>query len=257
MATQSDSAKFADLTKQSMLDQAKFFLREFVFEVSSSEDGFEGVLKLCEEFAGFSPSKTTDTNEELEEHTFHLFLERRGETKTVKEVRDAMKEIDLDSNLKISFIELCLFRFKKTIAELFAPKTVDPRLLAELNEAIALFEEVMRARQEEEDTMAALAKEAEGSGVKAMKAKMQLESMRVRSQTGQNIAEVRAAFKKRQAEKKMKNAPANGPTEEERMAQLALENAAVEKKQKEAQEAEAFARAESKRKLKERAEKFS
>lgn len=40
-----------------------------------------------------------------------------------------------------------------------------------------------------------------GSGVKAMKAKAELEQMRVRSQTGANMAEVRAAWKTRKAKK--------------------------------------------------------
>lgn len=253
----SDMQKFAELTAQSMLEQAKFFLREFVFEVSSTEEGFEGVLNLCEEFAKFTDSKDTSTSNELEEHMFHLFLERRGETKTVKDVRDSMRLIDLDANMKISFIEYCLFKFEKTVAQLFAPKTVDPRLLAELNEAIAMFEEVMRARKEEEDQIASLSKEAEaGSGVKAMKAKMQLEAMRVRSQTGQNIAEVRAAFKKRRAEKKMKNAPTHGPTEEERQAEIKKNEEGVEAKKvadKEQKEMEAAA---SKLRLQERAAAF-
>jgi len=249
-----DLAKFAKITEMSMIDQAKHFLKEFVFEISATEEGFEGVLKLCEEFAGFTEDKDPNSNKELEEHTFHLFLERRGETKTVKEVRDAIREIDVDANMKISFIEFCLFKYEKTVAELLAPKIADAKLLAELNEAIALYEEVMRARKEEEDTMQELSQLSVGSGVKAMKAKMQLESMRVRSQTGQNIAEVRAAFKKRRAQKAV--GLATGPSEEERDAALKKNEDEVAAKKQAEEEAKSKAAAESKQRLKDRSAAF-
>ena len=48
---------------------------------------------------------------ELDEVKFHLFLEKRGETQTIVEVRDKMRTIDLDSNLQISFMEYCLFKY--------------------------------------------------------------------------------------------------------------------------------------------------
>jgi hypothetical protein len=42
-----------------------------------------------------------------------------------------------------------------------------------------------------------------GTGVKAMKAKAELEQMRVRSQTGANMAEIRAGWKTRKAKKEL------------------------------------------------------
>lgn len=120
----------------------------------------------------------------------------------------------------------------------------------------------MAKRKEDDDKMKELEKASQGTGVKAMKAKAELEQMRVRSQTGQNMAEVRAAFKKkfvqcvskmalhhlvisRQAQRNLAKAD---PLEEE-MKRVELE------KKKRADE-EAMKRKESQRRLKEKAAAF-
>ena len=40
---------------------------------------------------------------------------QRNETMTIREMRDALREIDVDANGKICFIEYCLFKYKKTL----------------------------------------------------------------------------------------------------------------------------------------------
>jgi hypothetical protein len=90
----------------------------------------------------------------------------------------------------------CLYKYKKTLTQLLAekPKT-HAALLKALEEAIELHEAIKAAKKAEEEKMEELRKIAEaGTGVKAMKAKAELEQMRVRSQTGANMADVRAAY---------------------------------------------------------------
>ena len=74
----------------------------------------------------------------------HRFLEVKGMTKTVREQRDELRAIDLDSNNKVAFIEFLLFTYKKTPAQMFSAKPSD-HLIAKLEEAIrqykAVFEE--------------------------------------------------------------------------------------------------------------------
>lgn len=50
----------------------------------------------------------------MDEFEAHKFLEGRGETLTVKDMRDRLKDIDLDSNNHMAFIEYLLFKYKKT-----------------------------------------------------------------------------------------------------------------------------------------------
>lgn len=106
----------------------------------------------------FNRTGGDDDVRELEEDKAHLFLERRGETMTVKELRDgkdaffclllismdcftALREIDVDKNNKVCFIEYCMFKYEKTLEQLFAEKPKSSaELLRQLEEAIALHE---------------------------------------------------------------------------------------------------------------------
>lgn len=235
--------KFKAVTALGIHDQAVYFLREFVTDFAGN---FEEVLNLAEEFKQYAPEGGKDDVRELEEDKAHLFLERRGETMTVKELRDALREIDVDMNNKVCFIEYCMFKYGKTLAQLFEDKPKSSaELLRQLEEAIALHEAVLAKRKEEEDKMKELEEQSKGTGVKAMKAKAELEQMRVRSQTGQNMAEVRAAFKKKQAKKNLEKAD---PAEEEMKR--------VEEEKKKRAEAEKLKRQESQRRLKEKAAAF-
>lgn len=47
---------------------------------------------------------------ELDELQAHMFLEARGETKTVKDMREELREIDIDNNNYVAFIEYLMFR---------------------------------------------------------------------------------------------------------------------------------------------------
>jgi len=44
------------------------------------------------------------------EYSAHIFLEKRGETLTVKDLRDYMKLLDLDANHAVAMIEYLLFK---------------------------------------------------------------------------------------------------------------------------------------------------
>ena len=67
----------------------------------------------------------------------HLFSSLgRGETKTVQDMRGDLKEIDLDFNRKVAFIEYLLFKYKKTLKELFSAKP-NAAALAKLEKAVA------------------------------------------------------------------------------------------------------------------------
>eukprot|EP00055_Hartaetosiga_balthica_P002668 m.4796 g.4796 ORF g.4796 m.4796 type:complete len:252 (-) comp2291_c0_seq1:418-1173(-) len=189
--------KFAEVTAMTINEQATYFLRSFVTEFSGN---FEEVLDLAEEFKKFAP--TEGTVRELEEDKAHLFLERRGETLTVKELRDALKEIDLDSNNKVSFIEFCLYKYERTLDDLFAEKDHKiEHLLKKLEEAIALYQTTLAEKQKRDQKMKDLEALADQGGVKGMRAKVELEAMRNEDQLERNKKEIQAGAKQRAAQK--------------------------------------------------------
>lgn len=226
--------KFVVVTKRTIAEQAKTFLRQFIDEFSGKEGSIEEVLDLADEFGSYTENKNTKTNEELEQAEFHLFQEKRGDTMTFMEVREPMKKVGYEVDMKISFLEYVMFKYSKTVAELFEEKEFsDAALLAALDEAIAWHEEVLAARQEEDDKISSLEKASQLGGVKGARAKVELEQMRVRSQTGQNMAEVRSAFMKRQAMRNLKN----GDPMAEEMKKLKLKQEEEERKKLEERKA--------------------
>jgi len=97
----------------------------------------------------------------LDEFNAHRFLERLGETKTVKEMRDELREIDMDFNKRMALIEYLLWRYHKTVSDFVSKPQggIDPeelaeaqRLVEEVNIALrisqAAAEEARRAEEE-------------------------------------------------------------------------------------------------------------
>eukprot|EP01147_Barroeca_monosierra_P003366 gene3366-8276_t len=235
-------AKFAEVSDSSIDDQAQFFLRSFVTEFSGK---FEEVLDLAEEFKKYAPD--TGVVRELEEDKAHLFLERRGETLTVVELRQALKEIDIDNNNRVSFIEYCMYKYKKTLEELFEEKDHKiEHLLRALEEAIALYQATLAKKNEREEKMKKLEELAAQGGVKGMKAKAELEAMKHEDELERNKQEIQAAAKRRAAQRAVDK---GDPYAEEQ------KRLAEEKKKREAEEK--AKREESRRRLAERAKAFN
>eukprot|EP00043_Microstomoeca_roanoka_P017197 m.178679 g.178679 ORF g.178679 m.178679 type:complete len:255 (-) comp16594_c1_seq1:6874-7638(-) len=234
--------KFEEVTDSSIDNQAQFFLRSFVTEFSGN---FEEVLDLAEEFKKYAPD--TGVVRELEEDKAHLFLERRGETLTVVELREALKAIDLDNNNRVSFIEYCLYKYSKTLAELFEEKDHKiEHLLKKLEEAIAAYQAALAVKKAREEKMKELEALAEQGGVKGMRAKAELEAMKNEDELERNKQEIQAGARKRAAQRAVDK---GDPFAEEQ------KRLAEEKKKKE--EEEKAKREESRRKLAERAKLFN
>ena len=74
------------------------------------------------------------------------FLEKKGLTKTVKDMRDELRAIDLDSNNRVAFIEFLMFTYKKTCVDLFSAKP-SSGLLEKLEKAIMQYKAVFEERK--------------------------------------------------------------------------------------------------------------
>jgi len=235
------TTEFAAVTAKTIDEQCTFFLRSFVAEFSGN---FEEVLDLAQEFKKYAP--TEGAVRELDEDKAHLFLERRGETLTVKELRDALKSIDLDNNHKVSFIEYCLYKYKKSLRELFEEKPGNIQsLLDRLEEAITSYQKVLAEREAREKLMKDLEETGTLGGVKGMKARLSLEMMRQEDELARNRKEVEAGAQKRAAQRAVDK---GDPYLEEQ------KRLAAEKKKKE--EEEKAAREAARNRLKEMASKF-
>merc|ERR1719189_2108297 len=67
----------------------------------------------------------------LDEFQSHRLLEKQGQVLTVVAMRKALKEIDLDTDNKMSLIEFCVWKYKVDIEELMTrPQGVSKELEA-------------------------------------------------------------------------------------------------------------------------------
>jgi hypothetical protein len=79
-------------------------------------------------------------------------------------------EIDLDFNQKVAFIEYLLWKYKKTLKELFnPPNSASPEALAALEKAIEAYQKVLAERKARADKMAELERLAAEGGVKGLR----------------------------------------------------------------------------------------
>jgi len=203
MASEDYMAKFREVTSaQSIDEQTKTFLRAFVADFQGN---FEVVLNLADEFRKFAPKSHVA---ELDEVTAHLFLEKRGETTTVKDLRDTLKLIDIDNNHRVAFIEYLLFKYQKTVKDLFTAKPNAAAIKA-LEAAIEKHRKVFEAKQEKEQKMTDLESKAAAGDVKA-KAELRRLQMEDTSKAGGD--EISALADKLKAKRALKNP---GQSEEE------------------------------------------
>jgi len=155
-------------------EQGKAFLNAYWDELSGESEKAWG---WANQFITLDNEKGKEGHD-LDEFNAHRFLEKLGETKTIKQMRDELKEIDIDFNKRMALIEYLLFRYKKGISDFVSrPQGDNTEELKEaqrqLDEAQRAFE-VARAAMEESDRAAAIAKrEAELAKKSAQEAKEQ------------------------------------------------------------------------------------
>jgi len=229
------ASELAKITAKSVEEQAMHFLNAFVMEFRSS---FTEVLDIAAEFKKFLPKNSSII--ELDEQHAHYFLEKRGQATTVKEVRDYMAIIDLDKNHNISFIEFCVWHYKKDLNNLFNPKgQASEEVIKAFQEAIAAYQKVLAQKAAREQKMNDLAEEAKKGGVKGKTAAATLAQMQNEDLLAQNKAEITSAAKKRAAEKKVNEDDGSAARE-----------AAIKEEAKKVADAKAAKEAEDKKKQK-------
>lgn len=229
-------AKWGEIVAQPVDAQVKFFLRAFVLDFQGK---FGAVLDIAENFKNFKDGvEEQDRNKikELSEFECHLFLEKRGETLTVRDLRDNLKsEIKLDPHHNVALMEYLLWKYQKNLQQLFTPPpegSVPAHLLEALDKAIEAHNAAVQAERERQRKIREL-EQAEGSS------KNELQRHQARSQKqelegqefGAAFAALQARKKKREAEDALKNAEKVDPYQEEQK-RLAAEQARKEEEEK-------------------------
>jgi hypothetical protein len=213
--------RFTELSKKDPDDQLEYFLRSFIFDLG---DDWRNVVKLQKEFqkrANESEPGKLDLNPVMAAD----FLQKSGRERTAQQRKDEVKDIDLDNNGRIAFIEYMLLHFKTMILEAYYKRqgiacpydlknggvgicgvgyqlldelfTIPAGLDPELEAAIAEF---MKKKKERENKMKGLEATALAGGVRGLTATNELKQMEAADTTDMNRMEVTLNAAKRRAQ---------------------------------------------------------
>jgi len=131
--------RFKAFTTIKYSDQAKAFLNAYWDEASGDAETIWGYTHQFIELDHVSGKEGFD----LDEFNAHRFLEKLGESRTVKQMRDELREIDMDFNKRMALLEYFLWSYRKTVSDFLSKPQggADPE---EINEAQRLLDEVQR-----------------------------------------------------------------------------------------------------------------
>jgi len=169
--------KFAELVSKTHTQQAVWWLNGFWADGASeyAETLWNQTLLMIEAETGQKKlygRRAQEVKEgcDLDELKAHIFLEKMGETLTVRELRKRLQELDIDNNKRMALSEYMLAKYKKTPQQLVNAPQGDADE-AKLN---AAQEQLNRAQDQLSQVQDALEKQkAAEAKVKAAEAELQ------------------------------------------------------------------------------------
>jgi hypothetical protein len=212
--------KFTALCKEDTESQTEFFLKAFIMALG---DDWKVLLRLQQDYLKMLREEG-ENQVAMNEVQAMAFLQKNGAERTTIQRREEVRDIDLDRDNRISFIEYLCLQFKvmilsefykrhglapeedlskggvgitgvgsKLLDQLFAKNgTIPP----ELEKAIEEFTAMMRARNQK---LADLQKKAQGASVKAMAAQNEIAQMEAEDNTDMNRIELTLNAAKKKA----------------------------------------------------------
>jgi len=212
--------EFQQLAERTDDDQVEFFLKSFIFDLG---DNWKEVMTLQKAFK----KRLADAGEgkqDLNPVMAADFLQRNGRERTALQRGQEIKDIDLDNNGRIAFIEYLLLHYKVMILEAYYKRTgaacphdltrggvgvvgVGPQLLDELftlpmglDPALAkAIEDFMAQKRTREAKVKTLEATAAAGGVKGLTAGNELKQMESQDLTAMNKMEITLNAAKRRA----------------------------------------------------------
>jgi hypothetical protein len=218
--------RFIELCKQDTDSQCQLFLKSFIFALEG--DSWKQVVELSKKFVKYIELARKDEPDvnDLNAAQAADFLQQNGKTRTGTQRREELKDVDLNKDDRISFIEYLMLHYKamilkeyykrhkmqpkedlsndaigitgvgeKLLEELF---TFPAGLSAELEKAIDDFYAAKRTREKRYKELESV---ANGSSVKAFAAKNEIAQMDSQDQTDSNRLELTLNAARRKAEK--------------------------------------------------------
>jgi len=214
--------KFTELAKKSSDEQLEYFLKSFIFAL---DDKWKEVVQLNQEFQKYV-QRGGEGKADMNFVQAAEFLQKHGKARIAQQIKDELKDIDLDNNARISFIEYLLIHFKvMVLAEFYKRHETDPvedltddgigivgvgdKLLEELFEPksglppdlVAAIEEFTAKKKEKERKVKDLEVKAAAGGVKGAAATNELSQLEASDKTTLNRLEITLNAAKRRAAK--------------------------------------------------------
>jgi len=170
--------EFAKLTKKSHTDQAIWWLNGFWGD--GAADYAETIWEYANIFIELQTGQkvlygskkfTLEEKCDLDELQAHKFLEKLGETLTVKELRAKLKKLDIDSNNRLALSEYLLSKYNQTPQALVdSPQGgVPPEIMAEAQAKVDAASESLNTATESADAAKAALDESRRAGAEAAK----------------------------------------------------------------------------------------
>eukprot|EP01130_Rhizamoeba_saxonica_P000181 TRINITY_DN10177_c0_g1_i1.p1 TRINITY_DN10177_c0_g1~~TRINITY_DN10177_c0_g1_i1.p1 ORF type:complete len:353 (+),score=153.72 TRINITY_DN10177_c0_g1_i1:51-1061(+) len=106
--------KFEQFTQLVYFEQAKAFMNAYWGDLDN-----ERIWEQAHLFVELDIDNGKEGSD-LDEFNAHRFLEKQGETKSVRELRDELKEIDMDFNKRMALVEYLLFAHQKSVSDFIA-----------------------------------------------------------------------------------------------------------------------------------------
>eukprot|EP01097_Dermamoeba_algensis_P007996 TRINITY_DN517_c0_g3_i1.p1 TRINITY_DN517_c0_g3~~TRINITY_DN517_c0_g3_i1.p1 ORF type:complete len:269 (+),score=91.18 TRINITY_DN517_c0_g3_i1:54-860(+) len=111
--------KLKDLISKGLDAQSEFFLKSFIFDLG---DHWKEVPRLAKTFRDYLNS-TGQAGELLNPIQASDFLQKNGHERTALQRKEECKDIDLDNNDQISFVEYLLLHYKIMILNAYYKRT--------------------------------------------------------------------------------------------------------------------------------------
>lgn len=223
--------KFEEIVKRPVSDQLEFFLKRYIFVLG---DDWKKVTELATKFKSYTESR--NDNYDLNHTEAADFLQKNGKTRTAQERKDELKDIDLDNNGRIAFLEYLLLHFKVLILTEFfekkgkaIPSTIDlskdgvgvtgvgeyilealftfgTDIDPEIEKAIEQVTKENREREEKMEVLKKIINDASKSQVDQMKAKHELLKIEKEDTSGADVALITLMAGRRRVQREARNA---------------------------------------------------
>lgn len=195
---------FREVCADTIDKQAEYWLKSFVKEFEGQ--GVNTILELAEEFKAYLPEGADpDKAATIDAFQAHVFLERKGQTLTVRELRQVMRDICAFSDTTtFSFIEYLVWSYQKTLKELFMvkPYNLEP-LLKGLYDSIHRYQEDKAQHDAKTEELEAAVKAHKGANsvVKGLVAQAALQNVITRGATRRQRDAVFHKYKQQKAQR--------------------------------------------------------